>query len=44
MPKTQVIECECGRRIRLSIRDNGEVVVLGSEKRQYSPLEELRKV
>jgi len=44
MPRTKVIRCECGRRIRLSIRDGGEVTVLGSEKEEYSPLEELRKV
>jgi len=44
MPRTQVIKCECGRRIRLSVRDDGEVTVLGSEKEEYSPLEQLRKV
>jgi len=44
MPRTQIIKCKCGRRIRLSVRDDGEITVLGSEKEEYSPLEELRKV
>jgi len=44
MPRTQVIKCECGRRIRLSVRDSGKVTVLGTEKEEYSPLEELRRV
>jgi len=45
MPKTRVINCpECDSKIRVSVRDDGEIVVLGSEKREYSPLEELRKV
>jgi len=44
MPRIQVIKCECGRRIRVSVRDDGEITILGSEKEEYSPLEELRKV
>jgi len=45
MPQTRIIDCpECKSKIRLSVRNDGEVIVLGSEKREYSPLEELRRV
>jgi len=43
MPKTQIINCpECESKIRLSVRDSGEVVVLGSE--EVRPLEDLREL
>jgi len=43
MPETCVINCpECGSRIRVSVRDSGEVTVLGSQ--EADPLEDLRKV
>jgi len=43
MPRTRVVNCpECGTRIRVSVRDDGEVTVLGS--READPLEDLRKV
>jgi len=43
--RTQIIECpKCGSKVRLSVRDDGEATVLGSERKRYSPLEELRKV
>jgi len=43
MPKTQVIECvECGAKMRLSVRDSGEVTVLESE--EADPLEDLERV
>jgi len=43
MSRTQVISCpECGTRIRVSVRDDGEVTVLGS--READPLEGLREL
>jgi len=43
MPKTKVVSCpECGSRIRVSVRDDGEVAVLGS--REANPLEDLREL
>jgi len=43
MPKTRVISCpECGSRIRVSVRDDGEVTVLGSQ--EANPLEDLREL
>jgi len=43
MPKTKVISCpECGSRIRVSVRDDGEVTVLGSQ--EANPLEDLREL
>jgi len=44
MSKTRVVSCpQCKAKIALSIRDDGEVTLLGSEEKEYSPLEELRK-
>jgi len=41
--KTQVIDCpECNSKIRLSVRNNGEVTVLESE--EANPLEDLERV
>jgi len=43
MPKTQVISCpECEAGIRVSVRDDGKVVVLGSE--EPDPLEDLKEL
>jgi len=43
MAKTQVIDCpECSSKIRLSVRNNGEVTVLESEESE--PLEEIPKL
>jgi len=43
MPKTRVIDCpECSSKIRLSVRNNGEVTVLDSE--ELDPLEDLERV
>lgn len=43
VPKTEVIDCpECGAKIRVSVRDDGEAAVLGSE--EVNPLEELKEL
>jgi len=43
MARTQVIDCpECGAKIRVSVRDDGEAAVLGSE--EVNPLEELKEL
>jgi len=43
MAQTKVISCpECDASVRLSVRDNGEVTVLGSEK--ADPLEDLKEL
>ena len=43
MPETQIVECaECGAKIRLSVRDDGEVTVLDVE--EANPLEGLREL
>jgi len=43
MPRTRVINCpECGSRIRVSVRNEGEVTVLGSQ--EADPLEGLREL
>jgi len=43
MAQTQVISCpRCKSRIRVSVRDDGEVTVLGSE--EVDPLEDLREI
>jgi len=43
MPRTRVINCpECGSRIRVSVRDDGGVTVLGSQ--EADPLEDLKEL
>lgn len=43
MPGTQVLTCpECGSKVRISVRDDGEITVLDSE--ELNPLEELERV
>jgi len=43
MAKTRVIDCpECNSKIRLSVRSNGEVTALESER--ADPLEDLERV
>jgi len=43
MPEARVINCpECDSRIRISVRDSGEVTVLDSQK--ADPLEDLREL
>lgn len=43
MPETQVLTCpECGSKVRISVRDDGEITVLDSE--ELNPLEELERV
>jgi len=40
MPQTRVLTCpRCESRIRISVRDNGEITVLDSEESE--PLEEI---
>jgi len=45
-PETQVLDCpKCGTKIRISVRDSGEVSVLGyKEPDPDSMLERLRRV
>jgi len=43
MPQTRVLTCpRCESRIRISVRDDGKVAVLDSER--ADPLEELREL
>jgi len=43
MARIQVVDCpNCKSRIRLSVYDDGEVIVLGSE--EVDPLDELREL
>ena len=43
MPQTRVLTCpKCESRIRVSVRNNGEITVLDSER--ADPLEDLREL